>query len=52
MNARFTSHVFPGETLLVETYQEGKLVHFETKTKERGKVVCVGYVELRQELKL
>lgn len=52
MNARFTSHVFPGETLLVETYQEGKFIHFETRTKERGKVVAMGFVELRQELKL
>ena len=28
ISARFTSHVFPGETLIVETFKEGDIVHF------------------------
>lgn len=51
-SARFTSHVFPGETLIVESYKEGSNIIFETKTKERGKVACVGVIELRQDAKL
>jgi len=52
MSARFTSHVFPGETLIVESYKEGNQILFETKTKERGKVSVVGVVELREDAKL
>ena len=53
ISARFTSHVFPGETLIVSMWKEsnGKVV-FATKTKERGKVVCQGHLVLKQEAKL
>ena len=40
INARFTSHVFPGETLIVQCWKEGDNVIFATKTKERGKVAA------------
>ena len=39
INARFTSHVFPGETLIVQCWKEGDNIIFATKTKERGLVV-------------
>ena len=52
MNARFTSHVFPGETLLVEMFKEGGQVLFQTKTKERGKVVVLGTVDIAPAAKL
>jgi acyl dehydratase len=43
-SARFTSHVFPGETLLVSMWKEDKgVVVLEVKTKERGKVVLQGF---------
>lgn len=49
---RFTSHVFPGETYVIEMWKEGNTVVFETKTKERGKVALRGYAELRDNAKL
>ena len=53
MNARFTSHVFPGETLVVACWKEGNRVFFATSTKEREKkVCCMGYVELKPQAKL
>lgn len=51
-SARFTSHVFPGETLIVEMWKDGNIVVFETKTKERGIVVLRGYAELKELAKL
>ena len=50
--ARFTSHVFPGETLVVKAWTEGREVIFETSTKERGKAVMVGRVELSADAKI
>lgn len=50
--ARFTSHVFPGETFIISFWKEGKIIIFESKTKERGKVVLVGYAKLREIAKL
>jgi acyl dehydratase len=50
--SRFTSHVFPGETLIVEMWKEGNIVIFQTKTKERGKVALRGFAELRDSAKL
>ena len=48
ITSRFTSHVFPGETLLVETWKEGNKILFNTKTKERGIAVMKGFYELRE----
>ena len=47
---RFTSHVFPGETLVVEMWKESDQIIVNTKTKERGKVALVGYCKLRNEV--
>ena len=52
MNARFTSHVFPGETLVVQCWKEGNNIIFATKTKERGLVVVQGYLTLKPVAKL
>jgi acyl dehydratase len=41
---RFTSHVFPGETLVVSAWKEGSTILFATSTKERGLVVIQGAV--------
>ena len=46
ISGRFTSHVFPGETLVVDMWKEEDTVIFATKTKERGDVVLKGYCNL------
>lgn len=51
--ARFTSHVYPGETLIVEMWKEGNgKVIFETKTKERNLTVMKGYAQFEQTAKI
>ena len=43
MSGRFTSHVFPGETLVLNCWKlDGNMYYFETATKEREKVVLQG----------
>jgi len=44
--ARFTSHVFPGETLEFSAWKEGNQIIFSAKTTERGKQVIQGVVEI------
>jgi acyl dehydratase len=46
---RFTSHVFPGETLITEMWREGNTVVFTQKTAERGKICISGYAEVDGE---
>ena len=52
VSSRFTSHVLPGETLIVEMWKEGDTIIFNTKTKERGKTVLKGYLKLKSGAKL
>ena len=52
VNAKFSSHVYPGETLQVEMWKQGNTVLFATKTKERGLVAQYGYVTFKPEPKL
>ncbi|CAD8047968.1 unnamed protein product [Paramecium primaurelia] len=52
MAARFTSHVFPGETLLISLWKDGTKVQFSAKTQERGIEVIVGFVEFNEKAKL
>lgn len=46
ISARFTSHVFPGETLITEMWQTPKGIYFQQKTQERGKICSQGLAEL------
>ncbi len=50
--AKFTSHVFPGETLEVAMWKEGTMITIQTKTVERGKVVMQGFLELKEEARM
>jgi acyl dehydratase len=52
ITGRFTSHVFPGETLIVDTWKNGNTIVFNTRTKERGKVVLTGYATLKDQAKM
>ena len=46
-NARFSAPVYPGETLVVETWRIGPTVSFRALVKERGvKVLDYGFAEL------
>jgi len=51
INARFVGHVFPGETLVLHTWKDGNKVIFKGVTKERGKDVIVGLIELNEVAK-
>ena len=50
--ARFTSHIFPGETYVVQIWKNGDNIIFQTKCKERDTVVLKGFAELREPAKL
>ena len=45
IGARFTSHVFPGETLKIKIWDsEEDRVYFETSIKERGTTAMKGFI--------
>ena len=53
VGSRFTSHIFPGETLIVEMWKiENGIIYYEAKTKERGFRVIQGYMQVRNQAKL
>lgn len=53
INVRFTSHVFPGETLIVNAWKEKDTIVFTTRTKERkGATVLIGYIKVGEKAKL
>ena len=52
VNSRFTSFVYPGETIVVEMYKEGNKIIYSAKTKERELQVVIGFVEIAVTSKL
>lgn len=51
IQARFVSHVFPGETIKYSLWKEGDNVIFSGSTVERGLEVVQGVVELQTQPK-
>jgi acyl dehydratase len=50
---RFTSFVFPGETLEITSFKSPpNRIQFKAKTKERGKVVAIGFVDIKDRAKM
>lgn len=49
---RFVSHVYPGETILIDMFKEGSSIFFSASTKERGLKISTGVVELKPQAKL
>jgi len=50
IKARFAKPVYPGETLLVESWRgENNRIHFEVKVKESGvSAITGGYMDLKE----
>ncbi|KAJ9542026.1 hypothetical protein OSB04_028532 [Centaurea solstitialis] len=46
ISGRFLLHVYPGETLNTEMWLEGLRVLYQTKVKDRNRVVLSGFVDL------
>ena len=49
VSARFTSHVYPGESLIVDMWKDSKggKIYYEARTKERNLVVLKGIMEFK-----
>eukprot|EP00343_Euplotes_focardii_P007230 CAMPEP_0205821946 /NCGR_PEP_ID=MMETSP0206-20130828/10330_1 /ASSEMBLY_ACC=CAM_ASM_000279 /TAXON_ID=36767 /ORGANISM="Euplotes focardii, Strain TN1" /LENGTH=210 /DNA_ID=CAMNT_0053117819 /DNA_START=234 /DNA_END=866 /DNA_ORIENTATION=+ len=52
ISTRFVSHVYPGETILIDMFKEGDDVYFSATTKERKLVISTGVVELNPQAKI
>lgn len=52
VQARFTSHVFPGETIIFSYWKENDKIIFSGQVKERGTECIVGMIEVGQAAKL
>jgi len=49
---KFTSPIYPGETIIVEMWKEGTTIIYQTKVKETGKISLSGYAEMKGQAKL
>lgn len=53
IGARFTTPIYPGETIVVKLWRKEKRIIFEGTIKERrNRVALIGYAELRENSKL
>lgn len=52
ISSRFVSHVYPGETIVVDMFKEGNSILYSARTKEREQKISTGVVELKPQAKL
>ncbi len=52
VTSRFTTPIYPGETLIFSLWRDGNRAYFEGKIKERNRLAVLGSAELRDEAKL
>lgn len=52
ISSRFVSHVYPGETIIVDMFKEGTSIYYSARTKERELTISTGVVELKALAKL
>ncbi len=51
VGARFTSHVFPGETLSLSLWHSDSSVYFETSVIERAVTVVKGFMTFKKHFR-
>ena len=53
IGARFTTPIYPGETLIVKMWRKEQRIYFEAAIKERrSRIAVIGYAELRENSKI
>ena len=52
VTSRFTTPIYPGESLIISLWRKENRIIIEGKIKERNRLALIGYAELREIPKL